>query len=97
MADSVEDFFANVKAVKKPSADRDSVSSFFDEVKDKEETTYEPLPKVEDKALKVDDIVETQSYVDAVRDYMVDRKGKQFLSMDKEKLVDKVLLITLEL
>ena len=89
MADTVEDFFADVKAVKKPSADRDTVSSFFDEVEEKEEKTYEPLPEIEDRSLKVDDIVETQSYVDAIRDYMVDRKGKQFISMDKEKLVDK--------
>ena len=42
MADTVEDFFADVKAVKKPSADRDTVSSFFDEVEEKEEKTYEP-------------------------------------------------------
>jgi len=86
MTDTVRDFFADVKEA---PVDRDTVSSFFNEVEEKEEKTYEPLPTIEDRSLKVDDIVETQSYVDAIRDYMVDRKGKQFLSMDKEKLVDK--------
>jgi hypothetical protein len=50
----------------------------------------EPLPVLDKgKSLKVDDIVDTTSYVDTIRDYMVDRKGKQFLDMDKEELVDK--------
>jgi len=49
----------------------------------------EPLPTIKDRSLKVDDIVSTTQYVEKVRDYMVDRKGKQFLSMDKDELVDK--------
>jgi len=55
---------------------------------DKEEKD-EPLPTIKDRSLKVDDIVNTTQYVEKIRDYMVDRKGKQFLSMDKEELVDK--------
>ena len=55
-----------------------------------EQEVVEPLPVIEKgKSLKVDDIVDTTSYVDTIRDYMVDRKGKQFIDMDKEELVDK--------
>ena len=51
---------------------------------DKEEKTIPVL----DKNLKVDDIVNTTSYVDSIRDYMIDRKGKQYISKDKEDVVD---------
>ena len=48
-----------------------------------------PLPTInKDEKLKVNDIVDNDAYVDKIRDYMVDRKGKQFLTMDKEELVD---------
>jgi len=47
----------------------------------------ETLPTI-DKNLKVDDIVNTTSYVDSIRDYMIDRKGKQYISKDKEEVVD---------
>lgn len=47
----------------------------------------ETLPTI-DKNLKVDDIVNTTSYVDSIRDYMIDRKGKQYVSKDKEDVVD---------
>ena len=87
MTDTVEDFFADVKTVSKLPVDSDTVSSFFDT--DKVEEKDETLPTVKDGSLKVDDIVATQKHVDAIRDYMVDRKGKQFMDMDKEKLVDK--------
>jgi hypothetical protein len=87
MTDTVEDFFADVKTVSKLPVDSDTVSSFFDA--DKVEEKDETLPTVKDGSLKVDDIVATQKHVDAIRDYMVDRKGKQFMDMDKEKLVDK--------
>ncbi len=65
------------------------VFSLDDLTDDKEEEKDEPLPTIKDRSLKVDDIVNTTKYVDKIRDYMVDRKGKQFLSMDKEELVDK--------
>ena len=49
----------------------------------------EPLPILDKgKSLKVDDIVGTQSYVDTIRDYMIDRKGKQYLNKDAEEVVD---------
>ena len=49
----------------------------------------EPLPVLDKgKNLKVDDIVNTQSYVDTIRDYMIDRKGKQYLDKDAEEVVD---------
>ena len=55
-----------------------------------EQEVVEPLPVLDKgKSLKVNDIVDTTSYVDTIRDYMVDRKGKQFIDMDKEELVDK--------
>ena len=57
---------------------------FDKEVEEKEDNT---IPVI-DKNLKVDDIVNTTSYVDSIRDYMVDRKGKQYLSKDKEEVVD---------
>ena len=76
-----------IRKLSKPKSDVLSLQDIRN-LRGKEEKTYEPLPEIEDRSLKVDDIVETQSYVDAIRDYMVDRKGKQFLSMDKEKLVD---------
>ena len=63
MADTVEDFFADVKAVKKPSADRDTVSSFFDEVEEKEEKTYEPLPEIEDRSLNLSNEDTTKTIV----------------------------------
>ena len=65
------------------------VLSLDDLTDDKEEEKDEPLPTIKDRSLKVDDIVNTTQYVEKIRDYMVDRKGKQFLSMDKEELVDK--------
>ena len=77
-----------IRKLSKPKSDVLSLQDIRN-LRGKEEKTYEPLPEIEDRSLKVDDIVETQSYVDAIRDYMVDRKGKQFISMDKEKLVDK--------
>ena len=62
---------------------RQNVFDRFDAVEEEEET----IPVV-DKNLKVDDIVNTTSYVDSIRDYMIDRKGKQYLSKDKEEVVD---------
>jgi hypothetical protein len=53
----------------------------------KKDTEKETIPTI-DKNLKVDDIVNTTSYVDSIRDYMIDRKGKQYLSKDKEDVVD---------
>ena len=47
-----------------------------------EQEVVEPLPVLDKgKSLKVNDIVDTTSYVDTIRDYMVDRKGKQFIDM----------------
>ena len=63
---------------------RQNVFDRFDAVEEEEEET---IPVV-DKNLKVDDIVNTTSYVDSIRDYMIDRKGKQYLSKDKEEVVD---------
>ena len=40
------------------------------------------------KALTMTDLEENPEYVDAIRDYMVDRKGKQFVDKDAEELVD---------
>ena len=39
-------------------------------------------------ALTMTDLEENPEYVDAIRDYMVDRKGKQFVDKDAEDLVD---------
>ena len=64
--------------------------SYKDYIRSKsKEEKDEPLPTIKDRSLKVDDIVNTTQYVEKIRDYMVDRKGKQFLSMDKDELVDK--------
>jgi len=57
---------------------------------DDEDTVKRPretLPTI-DNNLKVDDIVNKTSYVDSIRDYMIDRKGKQYISKDKEEVVD---------
>ena len=56
---------------------------------EQEDNTPDPLPTInKDEKLKVNDIVANDDYVDRIRDYMVDRKGKQFLNMDKDELVD---------
>ena len=60
-----------------------SLKSYFDEQQNVDD---EPLPILDKgKSLKVDDIVGTQSYVDTIRDYMIDRKGKQYLNKDAEE------------
>tara|TARA_R100000458_G_C8276635_1_gene251974 strand:+ start:676 stop:4467 length:3792 start_codon:yes stop_codon:yes gene_type:complete len=57
-----------------------------------EEAPSAPLPTInKDEKLKVNDIVANDAYVDKIRDYMVDRKGKQFLTMEKDELVDKFI------
>ena len=65
-----------------------SKGNVFDRFDREEEDKEEKTIPVLDKNLKVDDIVNTTSYVDSIRDYMIDRKGKQYLSKDKEDVVD---------
>ena len=88
MGNALQDFLDEDKPSSNTSVPKNAIRSFLDEDKEVEEKD-EPLPTIEDRSLKVDDIVNTTKYVDKIRDYMVDRKGKQFLSMDKEELVDK--------
>ena len=87
MGNALQDFLDEDKPSRTPSVSKNAIRSFLE---DKEvEEKDEPLPTIKDRSLKVDDIVNTTQYVEKIRDYMVDRKGKQFLSMDKEELVDK--------
>ena len=88
MGNALQDFLDEDKPSSDTSVPKNAIRSFLDEDKEVEEKD-EPLPTIKDRSLKVDDIVNTTKYVDKIRDYMVDRKGKQFLSMDKEELVDK--------
>ena len=88
MGNALQDFLDEDKLSRTPSVSKNAIRSFLDD-DDEVEEKDEPLPTIEDRSLKVDDIVNTTKYVDKIRDYMVDRKGKQFLSMDKEELVDK--------
>ena len=88
MGNALQDFLDEDKPSSNTSVPKNAIRSFLDEDKEVEEKD-EPLPTIKDRSLKVDDIVNTTKYVDKIRDYMVDRKGKQFLSMDKEELVDK--------
>ena len=88
MGNALQDFLDEDKPSSNTSVPKNAIRSFLDEDKEVEEKD-EPLPTIKDRSLKVDDIVNTTKYVDKIRDYMVDRKGKQFLSMDKDELVDK--------
>ena len=88
MGNALQDLLDEDKPSSNTSVPKNAIRSFLDEDKEVEEKD-EPLPTIKDRSLKVDDIVNTTKYVDKIRDYMVDRKGKQFLSMDKEELVDK--------
>ena len=88
MGNALQDFLDEDKPSSSVPVSKNAIRSFLDEDKDQEEKD-EPLPTIKDRSLKVDDIVNTTKHVDKIRDYMVDRKGKQFLSMDKEELVDK--------
>ena len=59
---------------------------------DEEDEIVEPIPTTDkDKGLKVDEIVANEKFVDRIRDYMIDRKGKQFISMDSDKVVDRFI------
>ncbi len=86
MGNALQDFLDEDKPSRTPSVSKNAIRSFLD---DDEVEKDEPLPTIKDRSLKVDDIVNTTQYVEKIRDYMVDRKGKQFLSMDKDELVDK--------
>jgi len=68
--------------------DKNKALSLTELLKKPEQEVAEPLPVLDKGKLKVDDIVNTQSYVDTIRDYMVDRKGKQYLKKDAEEVVD---------
>ena len=80
MGNALQDFLDEDKPSSNTSVPKNAIRSFLDEDKEVEEKD-EPLPTIKDRSLKVDDIVNTTKYVDKIRDYMVDRKGKQFLSM----------------
>ena len=83
MGNALQDFLDEDKPSRTPSVSKNAIRSFLD---DDEVEKDEPLPTIKDRSLKVDDIVNTTQYVEKIRDYMVDRKGKQFLSMDKDEL-----------
>ena len=80
---SVDDFLASPSPEKeKETAGSISVDDFLTTSETESDREDEPLPVIDKgKSLKVDDIVNTQSYVDTLRDYMVDRKGKPFLTL----------------
>ena len=87
---SVDDFLASPSPEKeKKTAGSISVDDFLTTSETESDREDEPLPVIDKgKSLKVDDIVNTQSYVDTIRDYMVDRKGKHYLEKDAEEVVD---------
>ena len=84
---SLSDYFKNKKDTSPTNTGTTlSLKSYFDEQQNIDD---EPLPILDKgKNLKVDDIVSTQSYVDTIRDYMIDRKGKQYLNKEAEEVVD---------
>jgi len=52
---------------------------------------YTPVERTlsgEDSALTMDDLEQNTAYLDAIRAYMVDRKGKHFLTKNPEEVVD---------
>ena len=42
----------------------------------------------EESALTMDDLEQNTAYLDAIRAYMIDRKGKHFLTKNPEEVVD---------
>ena len=83
-----ENVFSSEEFYEKPNVFASNEYSDSIDTKE-EEATSNPLPIInKDEKLKVNDIVANDDYVDRIRDYMVDRKGKQFLNMDKDELVD---------
>ncbi len=85
-----ENIFASEDFQEKPNVFASDVFTSMEELE--EDTTSVSLPTInKDEKLKVNDIVANDAYVDKIRDYMVDRKGKQFLSMEKDELVDKFI------
>ena len=45
-------------------------------------------PKEEGEALTIDDLETNTAYLEPIRKYMVDRKGKQFLTKTPEEVID---------
>ena len=76
----------------KVEVDEKEFDLFADDDDEEEDKIVEPIPTTDkDKGLKVDEIVANEKFVDRIRDYMIDRKGKQFISMDSDKVVDRFI------
>ena len=76
----------------KVEVDEKEFDLFADDDDEEEDEIVEPIPTTDkDKGLKVDEVVANEKFVDRIRDYMIDRKGKQFISMDSDKVVDRFI------